>query len=126
MTPLIASSSPGAVTSNSRNAHRVCAVDSMPRASKRLPIVPAVSSSARMPLPARTSVRAVTDRSPAISLNTPLSPPALYVLVLMGEFHHRFAVNQRRVDAERDLQQAGLPRAQDAMDQQEQCQTQEI
>src|ERR1700736_2087254 len=41
----------------------------MPSDSKRFPIVPGVSSSARMPLPRWTSMRAVTTRSLATSLH---------------------------------------------------------
>ena len=54
---------PSVVNISSRKRRRVSSVDSMPSASRRLLIVPVLSSAARMPRPPARIARAVASRS---------------------------------------------------------------
>src|SRR5918993_312641 len=60
MTPLMCSAAPSVVKSSSRSARRFSSLGSTPAASRRLSMVPLLSSAARIPLPSATSAAAVS------------------------------------------------------------------
>jgi hypothetical protein len=65
ITPEQRVSNPGAVNKSSRSACLLACVFSTPMEPSRLPIVPVLSSAARMPLPGAASARAVATSSAA-------------------------------------------------------------
>ena len=65
ITPEHRASNPGAVNKSSRRACLLACVFSTPMEPSRLPIVPVLSSAARMPLPGAASARAVATSSAA-------------------------------------------------------------